>query len=97
MKKQYKERRIYFSKNCEICGRPFQSFKRSKIKTGLCSKHRKFKVDENQMDMFASAEVKDMEVILEETMPTPTIKDIRGKIKALGKLIDAARPALKIK
>lgn len=51
-KKQYKERRIYFSQKCEKCGKPYQSFKKSKIKKGLCRKCIKNKQDPNQQPLF---------------------------------------------
>lgn len=51
-KRVYKERRLYFSENCGNCGKPYQSFKRSKIKHGLCRKCRKSAVDPNQAPLF---------------------------------------------
>lgn len=39
----YKERRLYFASSCEQCGKRFQSFKRAKIKGGLCRNCRMFK------------------------------------------------------
>ena len=58
-KRIYKERRIYFSANCEKCGNSFQSFKRSKVKHGLCRNCRKVEVDKNQVSLFPPIEVKD--------------------------------------
>lgn len=46
MKRSYKERRLYFSQGCERCGRRFQSFKRARIKNGLCRKCRKINPDQ---------------------------------------------------
>ena len=48
----YKERRLYFSEKCENCGKGFQSFKRSKVKGGLCRKCRKNQPDPNQQPLF---------------------------------------------
>lgn len=53
-KRVYKERRLYFAENCEKCGNQFQSFKRSKIKHGLCRKCRKNEVNPNQVTLFGS-------------------------------------------
>lgn len=49
--KIYKERRIYFAEECIKCGNSFQSFKRAKIKRGLCRKCRKAAVPENQLPL----------------------------------------------
>lgn len=49
MKRSYKERRLYFSQGCERCGRRFQSFKRAKIKNGLCRKCRKVNPDQKSL------------------------------------------------
>ena len=48
----YKERRIYFSGNCTKCGKPFQSFKRSRIKHGFCRNCRKNSVSKDQVSIF---------------------------------------------
>lgn len=48
----YKERRLYFASSCETCGKRFQSFKRAKIKHGLCRKCRSHKVDPQQGNLF---------------------------------------------
>ncbi len=50
--REYIERRLYFSGRCEKCGNGFQSFKRSRIKHGLCRKCRKNWVDPNQTSLF---------------------------------------------
>ena len=46
--KVYKERRLYYGDSCSQCGHKFISFKRSKIKKGLCRKCRKNPVDPGQ-------------------------------------------------
>lgn len=51
-KRVYKERRIYFSANCEKCGHPFQSFKRSKVKHGLCRTCRAKVINPDQVELF---------------------------------------------
>lgn len=51
-KKQYKERRIYFAGQCTNCEHPFQSFKRSRIKAGLCKKCRKLIPPKGQDSLF---------------------------------------------
>lgn len=51
-KRQYKERRIYFAGECTGCGNSFQSFKRSRIKTGLCRACRKSAVPKGQDSLF---------------------------------------------
>lgn len=58
MSRQYKERRLYFSDNCEKCGNPFQSFKRAKIKHGLCRKCRRNQPDPNQQGLFTEQDQK---------------------------------------
>jgi protein-arginine kinase activator protein McsA len=50
---KYKERRIYFAGSCGKCGKSFQSFKRSRIKKGLCSSCRSHFVDPNQASLLA--------------------------------------------
>jgi hypothetical protein len=60
-KKQYKERRIYFAGQCTNCEHPFQSFKRSRIKAGLCKKCRKLVPPKGQDSLFgAVAGVKEL-------------------------------------
>jgi hypothetical protein len=49
MKRIYKERRLYFSQGCERCGRRYQSFKRKRIKQGLCRKCRKVNTDQTSL------------------------------------------------
>lgn len=50
--KTYKERHIYFGSKCSGCGGKFQSFKRSRIKTGLCKKCRRNKPVKGQTNLF---------------------------------------------
>ena len=52
MSRQYVERRLYFSGNCEGCGKPFKSFKRARIKAGKCAKCRRNQPDPNQQSLF---------------------------------------------
>jgi NAD-dependent SIR2 family protein deacetylase len=67
MKKQYKERRIYFHQSCTNCGSKYQSFKRRRIKAGLCRKCRSgVLVTENQIILFD--EIKEVDFL----MPIPT-------------------------
>lgn len=49
MKRTYKERRLYFSQGCECCGKRFQSFKRARIKNGLCRKCRRINPDQTSL------------------------------------------------
>lgn len=53
--KIYHERRLYFGDECNGCGIKYQSFKKSKIQTGLCANCRRAaaKVDENQESLFS--------------------------------------------
>ena len=49
--RKYTERRLYFF-TCDKCGRiNAQSFKRRKVKTGLCRPCRKHEVDKNQLSL----------------------------------------------
>lgn len=57
MIRQYKERRIYFSGKCSACGKPFQSFHRSKIKNGKFRKCRTHEPDPNQVALFATPDL----------------------------------------
>lgn len=61
-KKQYKERRIYFAVQCTNCEHPFQSFKRSRIKAGLCKKCRKLVPPKGQDSLFSVEDPKLVEV-----------------------------------
>lgn len=49
MKRIYKERRLYFSQACDRCGRRYQSFKRKRIKEGLCRKCRRINPDQTSL------------------------------------------------
>lgn len=49
MKRIYKERRLYFSQACERCGKRYQSFKRKRIKEGLCRKCRRINPDQTSL------------------------------------------------
>ena len=55
-KRQYKERRLYFSGECAGCGHSFQSFKRSKIKAGLCRKCLRLQPPKGQDSLFVDAD-----------------------------------------
>jgi transcriptional regulator NrdR family protein len=51
--KQYKERHVYFGV-CDNCTHKYCSFKRTRIKNGLCRKCRKTKVNKDQIGLFPS-------------------------------------------
>lgn len=65
MTRQYKERRLYFSEECEKCGKPYQSFKRSRVKHGLCRKCRRNQPDPNQQTLFPGVSVDRDRIVLE--------------------------------
>jgi len=52
MRREYKERRLYFNNDCDKCGKIFQSFKRSRVKGGLCRNCRRIQADPNQPTLF---------------------------------------------
>ena len=52
MKREYKERRLYFY-TCEVCHTPNRcSFKRSRVKGGVCKKCRSIEVNKDQGRLF---------------------------------------------
>lgn len=59
MSRQYVERRLYFNGNCTLCGQPFQSFKRSRIKAGVCRRKKcRTQPDPNQAPLFTMEDQK---------------------------------------
>lgn len=54
MKRIYKERRLYFSETCVKCGKPFKSFKRARVKNGVCKRKTcRYSVPDNQTRLFS--------------------------------------------
>lgn len=52
-RREYKERRLYYSETCAKCGKPFKSFKRSRIKGGVCKRYScRYSVPDNQTPLF---------------------------------------------
>mgnify|MGYP001562951328 CR=1 FL=1 len=52
-KRKYIERRLYYSETCTKCGKPFKSFKRSRIKGGVCKRKTcRYGAPDNQVRMF---------------------------------------------
>lgn len=57
-KRNYVERRLYYSETCIKCGKPFKSFKRSRVKGGVCRRQScRYSVSENQQPLFDDVSV----------------------------------------
>lgn len=76
----YKERRLYFASSCEGCGNRYQSFKRAKIKHGLCRKCRSKRVEPGQDGLFSILP------LVEEPLHRLEIKSTNIGISAIGAL-----------